>query len=93
MSVRSYKINKIDYVEEESFNLWHDTKLMDFLEKEYDFHHYLNEDAVGVTELPVDALKRAINELSLEKELKLQLQKDIDWAEKRKIDYIQYYCL
>lgn len=91
MSVRAYRVNKIDHEGRESFNLWHDKELMDFLDKE-DIYTTLTADGTGLTELSVEALERAIKELDLVEDVKAALQKDIAVAKKNNDDYIQYYC-
>ena len=63
----------------------------EFFDKEYGFYTTLHEGG-GLTELPVDALERAIQELGLEANIKNDLQKDIDNAKKKCNEYIQYYC-
>jgi len=88
--------------------LWHDTGLVEFFDKEYNFFEGLNE-GTGIIELPVKALEEAVK--LLKKDLKgkelsnlavsskadteylvERLMRDIEWAKKRKEDYIQYYC-
>ena len=92
MSVRAYRINKIDTKENNTFNLWHDNKLKDFFDTEYGLFESMTEGC-GITELPVKALKRALKEVKgLEKYIKEEIEDDIKWAEKKGEDYIQYYC-
>ena len=43
MSVRAYRINKIDFDKSETFNLWHDEKLVKFFDEEYGFFETMNE--------------------------------------------------
>ncbi len=91
MSVRAYRINKINYENEETFNLWHDEELTDFFEKEGLFET-LNEGS-GITELSVETLKNALKEIKdLPNDIIKSLKKDIVWAKKNNEDYIQYYC-
>jgi hypothetical protein len=91
MSVRAHRIKKIDFEKQETFNLWHDEKLMDFL-NEHGIYDTLNE-CCGLTELPVSVLEEAIKEVKeLDKYTRKAIEKDIAWAKKNKEDYIQYYC-
>lgn len=97
MSVRAYKIRKIDYANNDTFNLWHHNKLNDLLE-ENGFYDTL-VDGTGITEIPVDILEEALkkdladdNDKEEEKYIKDNIRKDIKWAKKRGRDYIQYYC-
>ena len=59
MSVRAYRVNKIDTEKSESFNLWHDEKLTDFFANEYNIFEYMVE-GTGLTDLPVEALIEAL---------------------------------
>lgn len=95
MSVRAYRVNEIKREESPTFNLWHDTKLMDFLESETGFYNGLNQDACGMTEIEVSLLVKAVKKaksLELDKDQVKSLQADIKWAKENSLDYIQYYC-
>lgn len=95
MSVRAYRVNKIETEDSPTFNVWHDTDLYDFLLK--DGIEYLNQDGGGYIEVSVERLRKAIVEM---KDGKLEgsedtikaLEKDADWAEKDSVDYIMYSC-
>ncbi|MCD6390913.1 MAG: hypothetical protein J7L92_02810 [Dehalococcoidia bacterium] len=82
MSVRAYRVIKIEHAQPNTFNLWHDDKLVEFLDKEYGFFEGLNESG-GLTEVPIEALKRALKEA---------LTKDIEACCKEGEEYVQYYC-
>ena len=96
MSVRAHRVVEIK-VEESytSFNLWHDDKLMQFLDEESNFFSQLTDDGTGVADVAVEVLKRALEQA---KKLKIDLdtveclKKDIEWAEARSEGFIQYYC-
>jgi hypothetical protein len=96
MSVRAYRVNKIDAEQDDTFNLWHDddAKLKEFLFAD-DVWEALNDDGCGLIELPVWKLKEAVKK---HKALKItdytlkNLKNDIKWAEKKDEEYIQYYC-
>ncbi len=90
MSVRAYRVNKIDHEECDSFNLWHDDKLMEFLDNEYGFYERLNGDGGGIAELPIEALREALEKVEMDKELKEAIQKDIEACEAD--GYVTYYC-
>ena len=109
MSVRAHRINKIEWEQGETFNLYHDEELNSFFEDEYNFYESLPE-GTGITELPVKALKDAIIKIKdgeliketaerkgaeleeYKKEMIEQLQVDINWAEAKGDEYINYYC-
>jgi len=93
MSVRAYRINKIEREKGKSFNLWHDEELVKFLDNETGFFRKLDMDCCGVTEASVEKLKRALEEVRLEDDVREQIEKDIKWAEANEEEWIQYYCL
>ena len=90
MSVRAYRVKKIDYVTPNSFNLWHDDELVKFFDEGYGLYESLTEGN-GLTCLPVEALERAIAGLDLEDYTVEALKKDIE-AGKANSGWIQYYC-
>ncbi|MFP3880598.1 MAG: hypothetical protein ACLFVA_06560 [Dehalococcoidia bacterium] len=92
MSVRAYRVIKIEYARPDSFNLSHDEKLMEFLDKEYGFYRYLDDDCNGLTVFPLEALDRAIAEVEMEDDVKEALTKDIETCRKEGEEYVQYYC-
>ncbi len=92
MSVRAYRVINIETAHPNSFNLWHDSKLVDFFDQEYGFFEKLGDEGQGLTELPVEALERAIAEVEMDDEAKEALQKDIEFAREQDEDYVQYYC-
>ena len=90
MSVRAYRVKKIDYATPNSFNLWHDDELVKFFDEKYGLYESLTEGE-GFTYLPVEALERAIVELDLEDYTVEALKKDIE-ADKANNGWVQYYC-
>jgi hypothetical protein len=100
MSVRAYRINKIDFEKSETFNLWHDEFVRDFFESEGFFENF--SDSGGIGDISVEALKDLSILLTkkIEKEenkeywqsLKKSIDKDIKWAEERDEEYVFYYC-
>lgn len=96
MSVRAYRIIKIERADENSFNLWHDTEIMDFLE-DFDKQNYsdsLNMDGGGQIEFSVKALKALLKQKKIEIEdyQRRAIQSDIDFAKAHKDDYVLYDC-
>ena len=91
MSVRAYRINKIESEQNASFNLWHDTELMEFLESN-GMYNTLNDDGNGTIEIPVHVLEKAVETLTLEDYTKEAILKDIAWAKEQKAEYIMYSC-
>ena len=90
MSVRAYRVTKIEHEEGSTFNLWHDDKLMDFLDKEYGFYEGLTNDGTGLVELQIEALQEALEKVEMDNELKEAIQKDIEACQDD--GYVTYYC-
>lgn len=86
MSIRAYKIKRIEIEENPTFNVWHDEELCHYLS----LYEQLNIDNCGIVEISVGLLKEAIEECTLSKKLENNIKKDIkDLSDD---DYIQYYC-
>ena len=96
MSVSANRIIEIKVEESyNSFNLWHDTKLMDFLDSEADFFSRLSDDGTGISEVSVEVLEKAVSmsvELELDDDTVTNLKKDIAWAKENNEEFVQYYC-
>ncbi len=93
MSIRAFKIVEIKYKKDETFNLWHDENLMDFLDRK-GIYETLTEGS-GITEIAVKDLEEAVEKnkvTNLSPKTEKAIKKDIAWAKKRGEDYIQYYC-
>ena len=90
MSVRAYRVKKIEHEESDSFNLWHDDKLVDFLDSECNFSAGLTIDGTGLVEVPVEALQKALEKLELEDEVRKALTEDIEAC--RDDSPVTYYC-
>jgi hypothetical protein len=95
MSVKANRVIEIKIEEEyASFNLWHDRKLIDFLESE-DFCRGLTDDGTGLAEASVEVLENAVAkavELELDEDTVANLKKDIAWAKENNEEFVQYYC-
>ena len=91
MSVRAYRINKIESEDVASFNIWHNTELMEFLVSN-GMYNALNEDGNGTIEVSVELLQTAIADLTLDDYTKEAILKDIAWAKEQKAEYIMYSC-
>lgn len=90
MSVRAYRVEKIDTATPNSFNLWHDTELVDYLDEECGFFENLG-DGGGLTEVPITVLRSAIKELNLDPDTIKCLEQDIEAGEKDN-GFVTYYC-
>jgi hypothetical protein len=96
MSVIARRIIEIKIeTEYNSFNLWHDSKLMDFLDTEADFFSRLSDDGTGISEVSVEVLEKAVSmsvELELDDDTVTNLKKDIAWAKEHDEEFVQYDC-
>ena len=93
MSVRAHRILKIEYAKIPSFNLWHDEKLIDFINTHNDsgFFSQMNDNGGGVVNVEASVIKEALEkavELELDEDTVEQLKADIEAAgEDGSIDY------
>ena len=96
MSVSANRIIEIKVEESyNTFNLWHDRKLMDFLDTEADFFSRLSDDGTGISEVSVEVLEKAVSmsvELELDDDTVTNLKKDIAWAKANDQEFVQYDC-
>jgi hypothetical protein len=96
MSVKANRVIEIKIeTEYASFNLWHDRKLMDFLDNEVDFFRGLTSDGTGLAEASFEVLENAVSkavELELDEDTVANLKKDIAWAKENNEEFVQYYC-
>lgn len=89
MSVRAHKVKKIDYDNAESFNLWHDDKIVDYLSCELTG---LNQDSCGIIEVAVNKLEKMFEDLKLNKEDYDVLWKNIQDAKEKDENYLMFWC-
>jgi len=93
VSVRAHRILKVEYAPNPSFNLWHDEKLINFLDTQNDsgFFSQMNENGGGVVNIEASVIKKALEkagELELDEDTVKQLKADIEAAgEDGSIDY------
>ena len=96
MSVSANRIIEIKVEESyNTFNLWHDRKLMDFLDTEANFFSRLSDDGTGISEVSVEVLEKAVSmsvELELDDDTVTNLKKDIAWAKEHDEEFVQYDC-
>jgi len=92
MSIRAYRVIKIEHAESDSFNLWHDEELRDFFDRNYDFYGSLNDDCCGISELPVEALREALKKVNMSDDTREALQRDIEAAERAGDEFVSYDC-
>jgi hypothetical protein len=73
------------YEKAETFNVGHD--VVDKLDLSS-----LNQDNCGVLDVAVSDLKALLRNKKVLPETKDSIRKDLAWAKRNDLDYIQYYC-
>ncbi len=93
MSIRAHRVEEIK-TGGESFNLWHDEKIVKWLEKKTFFFESLNEDYCGLAEVEVDDLKAMLSEIGeqISQDQRKAIEEDIQFAKDKGNWYIRYYC-
>jgi len=89
MSVRAYRVKRIEHEQSDSFNLWHDEGLVKFLEEKGCLSQ-LNDDLGGLIEIPIDVLKEALQKVNMSEETRISISKDIEICQDA--GYVTYYC-
>ena len=87
MSIRAYRVNKIDFEASSSFNLWHDRELMGFLEKNDCFADFQGS---GIIDIPKEILLEALDILALNEDIRQNLKRDIELSQDDL--FVAYYC-
>jgi hypothetical protein len=91
MSVRAYRINKIEHKKYASFNLWNDEGLTEYILDRCGCT--LNDGGDGVIDVSVHILRCALEYIKkLEPDVRANLKDDIAWAARNNRDWIQYDC-
>ena len=104
MSVRAYRVNKIEYAKSPSWNLWSEREIMDWLEENSDVWCASTEDGgAREIEVEVEALKKLVRatrageikndeEETIDEETIHAIEADIAWAKKKREEFIRYTC-
>ena len=90
MSVRAYRINKLEWEKAPTFNMTHDEKLIDFFIKA-DPSPNTDADGCGIVEISVTTLQAAVDQ-NIDPERNEKLKEDIAWAKQKGDEYVQYTC-
>jgi len=85
MGIRAHRVSRFEY-DKCSFSLSNE-ELASFL----NLYEQLGEDGLGLVEVYVEDLKKAVEKLDLDPELKESLEDDIRFSKERGEDYIMYY--
>lgn len=97
MSVRAHRIIKVEYAPNSSFNLYSDTKLVEFLEANNDlgFYRQMNDNGGGVVTVSIETLQQAVDqadELELDEDDVKTLREDIEAGKKSGLECVDYDC-
>jgi len=93
MSIRAHRVEEIK-TSGESFNLWHDTPVVEWLRDNTLFFESLNEEMCGLTEAHVEDLKTMLSEIGdkIDPYARETIERDIKLAIERGDEYVTYYC-
>lgn len=97
MSIWAYRVNRVEYAEEPSFNIFRDKQLLDMLD-ELDEDGFLTQSILSgsrMVNVPVQALRKALRssaKLSLDEKTIRCLKSDITFAESQEQDTVTYDC-
>ena len=90
MSIRAYRVKRIDLAKAPSFNLWHDDKLVDFLGRGGWIDGIGGNG--GLISIPSEVLEQAIETLPLDEDIVQSLRADIEASKAKGEDWVEYYC-
>jgi hypothetical protein len=93
MSIRAYRVIKKELADS-SFNLWHDTDIVDFLEKDDSIMDGRTPLGIGLMDVPVVRLKELLSTYRWEAPdpRKDAIMADVAWADTNKKEYVEYEC-
>jgi len=93
MSIRAHRVIRKELADS-SFNLWHDTDIVDFLETGSHFFEGRNSDGIGMIEVPLMRLKELLANYKWEAQdyRKDAIEADVAWAEENDREFVEYDC-
>ena len=93
MSIRAYRINKIELADACTFNLRGDSEIIEWLEEFGNSNDYRGDSGSGQFEVSVEALEALLKtELIKENYQREAIQSDIDFAKAHNDDWVLYDC-
>lgn len=94
MSIRAYRVIKKEVASQNTFNIWHDDEIIDFLNKKEDKEVTANlGENGGEFEVSVDTLEELLESGIVKEEYQIKaIKADIAFAKKHKDAYILYDC-
>ncbi len=94
MSVLAYRTYP-NQSESFTFDVWHDGKLIEFLNKEINFYMSLDSYGTGIVDIPVVLLEKIValkEKLELDEDTVNQIQLDIADGKSRLGEVVSYHC-
>jgi len=93
MSIRAHHVEEIK-TSGESFNLWQDRPVVEWLMRNTSFFDSLDCDCCGLTEVSVEDLERMLSEIGekIDPGVRKMIERDIRFAVEKGDDYVPYYC-
>jgi hypothetical protein len=89
MSVKAHKITKFEFETCESFNLWHDTEVVNMLKTN---GVELDESGSGIVSILVEDIKEIIKNENIDDRVREKLKIDKQEAEQHGDNEVLYYC-
>lgn len=93
MSIRAYRVTKLEHDWTHAFNSSRDSGFMAFLDKDQAVADLRNRWGQGLLQVHVEALQRALDskDLQIDETVRKTLQADLAWAESRDEECVTYY--
>lgn len=83
MSERAYRIEKIVYNPQSSFDLWHDSAIMEHINE-------VTEDQEGIIYIPISVLEEILDDTNISDEDKIVIKQDVELAKKEGLEVVRY---
>ena len=90
MPVKAYRVQSIDLAMPASFDLIQDKKLVEFLRDRLKLVVVMDDAGVAMVHIPTELIEEAIEKVGMNLEEKAYLQKDVDFAKEKNLEYIRY---
>lgn len=91
--LQAHRLMNIDFTRQPSFDIYRDKKLCEYLSDKFQFFFMLDDDGVGFGVLPVEALKSALLNVTMRKDVEEAVKKDIEHGNQCSgwVRYVFYY--
>lgn len=92
MPIKAYRVLKAVTIKEPSFSMFFEEKLVEYLADKFDFFIMIDDDGIGFSVLPVEALQSALLNVTLTEEVRKHLNNDIEFG--KKTGWVRYmFCM